>query len=135
MSHMNKLCWNFSGKQCLKAYTICLEQISHMEKTHVVTDCKFQVCTTTTDHFMTVGTRISVVNTCCELESTVQRSCAMWCVCASLQCVRIACNASAVIATVFLSVYLSVRPSHSTVLSRRIKIRSCGFHCQVARSF
>jgi len=31
--------------------------------------------------------------------------------------------------------HLSVFPSHSGVLSIRMKLRSCGFHCQVAQSF
>ena len=33
------------------------------------------------------------------------------------------------------SVRMSVRPSRSGVLSRRMKIRSCGLQCQIVRSF
>jgi len=42
---------------------------------------------------------------------------------------------TAVIARAILSVCLSVRPSHFGVLSRRMKIRSCGFQRQVGKSF
>ena len=59
-----------------------------------------------------------------------------------LQRVRIACNATAVLVmavsirlSVRLSICLSVLPSHSGVLSRQMKLRSRGFHSQVAQSF
>jgi len=56
-----------------------------------------------------------------------------------LQRIRIAPNAdrcNSQMISVYPSVCLSVfRPSHSGVLSRRIKIRSCGFQHQVGISF
>jgi len=42
---------------------------------------------------------------------------------------------TAVIAKADLSVCLSVRPSHPGVLSRRMKIRSCGLQYQIGKSF
>ena len=54
---------------------------------------------------------------------------------AFLQRVRIARNASAVIATAFLSVHPSVCPAGSGVLFTRMKLRSCGLQRQVAQSF
>jgi len=41
---------------------------------------------------------------------------------------------SAVIATAVPSVRLSVHPSHTGTLSRRMKIGSCGLHGEVAKT-
>ena len=40
---------------------------------------------------------------------------------------------SAVLATAIPSLRPSVRPSHAGTLSRRMKIESCGLHCEVAK--
>jgi len=41
---------------------------------------------------------------------------------------------SALIATAISSVRPSVCPSHAGTLSRQTKIRSCGLHCEIART-
>ena len=53
-----------------------------------------------------------------------------------LQRVGIACYADGCIShgRVCVSVCLPVLPSHAGIVSRRMKLRSCGFHCQVAQS-
>jgi len=54
-----------------------------------------------------------------------------------LQCGRIACDAercNSYCNSVCLSVHPSVCPSHAGTLSRRIKIGSCGFHCEIEQN-
>ena len=54
-----------------------------------------------------------------------------------LQRSRIACNAERCIShgnSVRLFVCLSVRPSHDGTLSGRMKLGSCGLHCEVAKN-